>query len=541
MQRARFAFLLLVAACGGARAGGLWLCRQPGGGLVGYGDSVCRITVPYRYESAEPFTADGLAVVTVESTFAPRVGVVGRDRKEVIAPVHDRVKLGPDGQILVTTEHAGCPMRPAPMEDTLFDATGHALLSGPFAELRFFHEGLAAAVPARTGDAACAWRHDPFRKPDLHGFVDRSGHFVIPPQFEQAYDFAANGLAAVEVGGKWGFVDRQGRMAIPAQYERIAPTDLRADFDQQHYGFDETGVVRVETRDGVQLIDAQGHAVGSGGWWSIGPFNAAGVAWAIRAAGPRDLRDGLIDTHGKVLLEPTYRAAEPFANGFAAVARDGKWGFIDASGALVVPTRYDWVAPFGRHGVAKVLLHPGRDPMSPDVKSLGYGFVDSHGKVVLDKDDYDDADDFQDAMDQPLARVTRGGRTAYVDLHGQVALGWFEAGTLFGRDGLAAVKTGGKFGYIDRSGRFVIAPAYERAERFDGDALAVVMQGGKWGMVDHAGKVVVPFEYERLAAFKGRPFTRGRRGGHDMAIDASGHAVELPPLGPRRGVPADDR
>lgn len=49
------------------------------------------------------------------------------------------------------------------------------------------------------------------------GFIDATGKFVIPPQFELASWFS-EGLAAVRLNGKWGFIDASGRFVIPAQF-----------------------------------------------------------------------------------------------------------------------------------------------------------------------------------------------------------------------------------------------------------------------------------------------------------------------------------
>jgi hypothetical protein len=38
----------------------------------------------------------------------------------------------------------------------------------------------------------------------LYGYVRGDGTFVVPPRFEFAASFEANGLAAVREGGKWG-------------------------------------------------------------------------------------------------------------------------------------------------------------------------------------------------------------------------------------------------------------------------------------------------------------------------------------------------
>jgi hypothetical protein len=58
--------------------------------------------------------------------------------------------------------------------------------------------------------------------------------------------------------------------------------------------------------------------------------------------------------------------------------------------------------------------------------------------------------------------------------------------------GLACASKGGLFGYIDRTGKFVIPPPFEYSNEFS-DGLAGVPLGDKgWGFIDRTGKVVIP-------------------------------------------------
>jgi hypothetical protein len=41
---------------------------------------------------------------------------------------------------------------------------------------------------------------------DKYGYINEKGEEVIPPRFDDAQPFAANGLAAVRVKGKWGYI-----------------------------------------------------------------------------------------------------------------------------------------------------------------------------------------------------------------------------------------------------------------------------------------------------------------------------------------------
>ena len=61
-----------------------------------------------------------------------------------------------------------------------------------------------------------------------------------------------------------------------------------------------------------------------------------------------------------------------FSEGYAAVCKDGKWGYIDKTGQEVIPCQYDWANPF-HEGLASVLPSYGS----------GYGFIDTTGREVI--------------------------------------------------------------------------------------------------------------------------------------------------------------
>lgn len=61
-----------------------------------------------------------------------------------------------------------------------------------------------------------------------------------------------------------------------------------------------------------------------------------------------------------------------FSEGYAAVCKNGKWGYIDKAGQEVIPCQYDWANPF-HEGLASVLSS----------FDSGYGFIDTTGREVI--------------------------------------------------------------------------------------------------------------------------------------------------------------
>ena len=94
-----------------------------------------------------------------------------------------------------------------------------------------------------------------------------------------------------------------------------------------------------------------------------------------------------------------------------------------------------------------------------------------------------------------------------------VAAKYASAGSV--SEGLAAVKSGGKYGYVDRTGKEAVAPAYGHGADFR-EGLAAVEKDGKWGFIDKAGKAAVPLEYDLVTEFRGDTAVVRRNGQYGM-------------------------
>ena len=57
-----------------------------------------------------------------------------------------------------------------------------------------------------------------------YGYIDKTGHFVIEPQFNNALPFSED-MAAVMIGNvqfeRWGYIDMTGSLVINYQYDRV--------------------------------------------------------------------------------------------------------------------------------------------------------------------------------------------------------------------------------------------------------------------------------------------------------------------------------
>ena len=240
-----------------------------------------------------------------------------------------------------------------------------------------------------------------------YGYIDTEGAFVIVPQFEEAYRFS-EGLAAVGIDDRLGYIDRRGTMVIQPQFIRAE------DFSE--------GLAYVETSTTVGYINRTGQ------WvlipevprvWYVSSFSE-GLAWALGRDGPGRRAPhvyGYIDKTGEFAIPLQFVHAADFSCGLARVnmGRAGEWQFIDKTGSIALELAFDFVSLHFFEGLVAVLSH-GK-----------YGFADKTGNLVI----------------PPQFDQTSGFS-----------------------EGVAAVKIDGKYGYIDQTGEWVIAPQYMWADRF---------------------------------------------------------------------------
>ncbi len=161
----------------------------------------------------------------------------------------------------------------------------------------------------------------------------------------------------------------------------------------------------------------------------------------------RNGKYGFIDKSGNVVVPCKYGNAWSFSEGLAAVELDGKWGFIDKSGNVVVPCKYHAARSFSE-GLAAVRIG--------DWETGKWGFIDKSGNEVIPCK-YDGAGSFS--------------------------------------EGLAVVELDYYWGSIDKSGNVVIPCKYDNEYRFS-EGLAVVKFDGKYGFIDKSGNLVIPFKYD---------------------------------------------
>ncbi len=211
--------------------------------------------------------------------------------------------------------------------------------------------------------------------------------------------------------------------------------------------------------------------------------------------------------------------------------QNGKFGYIDRNGNIIVPAQFNEYAGDVREGLATVqigdkyasidssgkVVNPSSqcepiaalsysiqtNDLTPTEKGGKYGYIDRAGKVVIPFQFDFAADNFVEdiawvAVNGSVGYINKQGKTIVspqFDYRGHHGTGNFD-------NGLARVCSNRKCGYIDRIGKIVIPLKFDDAAKKFRSGLAWVKIGERLGFIDKTGKLAIPAQYMYLGAGK---------------------------------------
>lgn len=298
------------------------------------------------------------------------------------------------------------------------------------------------------------------RDNDQFGYINKSGEFVITPQFPKAKSFS-DGLAPAMKRKQWGFIDKTGAWVIQPEYDKVKPFN--------------SGYALVLVDKHWNYINKQGSVLQTPVTEKYYDFNQYGVAFYTK-----DKKVGLINTKGEVVLEPFYDAIKPFIDGYARVKIDDKWGMIDTSGKVFAPAEYSAIGDFRAQGIWV------RKGDSFGILSNGTMNIISGANKVWDF-----------PKGENLTYAKKEKKVGFVNAKGEWVIQPKFLKVRAFANGLAPVldEDEEKWGYINEQGAVKISFQFRDAEIFSADGLAPVKEKKLWGFVDANGKMVIPAEY----------------------------------------------
>lgn len=324
----------------------------------------------------------------------------------------------------------------------------------------------------------------------LWGFIDTEGRVTAKPQFKAVLTPFAEGLAGVKTVDGNGYAKPDGTIAFMADYDQLFP------FED---GLAEVREGEVETRT---VRSRPPVSIGIGWGWGWGDWLAFhhhrrhhhpwgwGIGLPIWYPGWYDyetvpsitVKRGYIDKSGKVIASPANDRVFSAGEKGILLSKDGRYGWVNREGTYIAHTIYTGLLPDEEDGV---LLAKGENkkwgllsmadgheilPFSyKEIRSLGSGYFG-----YKEEDKWGIADKDGTRLTAPLyLAVSKAGEGL---LPVKTKNGWsfltpagheafphddtFSDVTPFS-SGLAGVKVKGKWGLIDKTGTYVMRPAYE--------------------------------------------------------------------------------
>lgn len=219
------------------------------------------------------------------------------------------------------------------------DTNGQNIISALFPLGSQFSEGVASV--AQISDNRYRYT-----------FINDNMDITIPTMFDAAGDFT-EGLARVQLKGKWGYINKKGNWVIEPQYS------LCYEFNEGYAQASQKGKWGIINKKGEWVIAPLYQDITMVKEGILATQEKLGGAWKF------------VDIQGKQVISDSFERAGNFANGLAPVRKGDKWGYINKKGEVVIPYQYSGAYEFSPNGLASV------------EKNAYWGFINTKGEMVI--------------------------------------------------------------------------------------------------------------------------------------------------------------
>ncbi|HWT74391.1 MAG TPA: WG repeat-containing protein [Mobilitalea sp.] len=230
---------------------------------------------------------------------------------------------------------------------------------------------------------------------------------------------------------------------------------------------------------------------------------------------------GYINKSGKLVIEPTYAMAEDFYDGVAIVqikddtagssdeeANNVKYGAINTAGKMVVDPNFSYISKFNE-GIAGAIIE------NKDTYAFEYYILDKTGKILytLPSDMeivsmlFNGSDMQTQSEGLILVRNANSEMYGFIDRNGKLVIPCeYYEGYNF-TNGLALVKKDMNYQYIDKTGKVVIdASKYKFCRTFSEGLAAVAVQKDEqsaieFGYIDTKGNMKIEPQFAKAYSF----------------------------------------
>lgn len=316
-------------------------------------------------------------------------------------------------------------------------------------------------------------------KDGLYGFIDNNGKVVIKPQFDLALNFSEN-LAYARKDSVYGFIDKNGSFII----EHTLP---------KKYSFSKLLRTPVIEEKGIFGNYPKREDIRFSNGLCLFLDNTTN-------------KYGYINKYGDYKIAPKFESAFPFSEGLAVIQIDGKFGFINTEGNIVIDCIYDHANSFCcNRAICKFQKTVIRklDGREIPFYRMNVVVIDKTGAIINAPQGMAGLNDFSQNISvkfdiNKLLQTGKGKTFLDKDLNLMTEY-YFEDAKDFSEN-WAAIKVNGKWGFLKIDFQTIIEPTFDDVQNFH-DSLAPVKADGKWGFINEAGDLIIENKYDTVSVF----------------------------------------
>lgn len=280
------------------------------------------------YEAIGEFKQFGYAVMQRGGG----VGLLGRQGKEIVAPRYEDLKVLDTSLVAVRMEK----------QWMVIDLEGNIVIEKGYERVRVWDNCFLAyrrqgkwGLIDRSGRKLAGPDYDEISYDGSKFFLTRRGKHlgllgrdgsVIVPNIALEINVFNDSLFFFKKESLWGAFDRRGRQLIPAKYDSYSKV-------ADHY-------VKLVAEGRFYLYSVPCRGIITGDEYEN--FYAFSPRYVMTK---RNRQLGLLDWCGQVVLSPRYSEIQFYQGNLFRVNHQGKWGIVKSDDQLIIPFRYDYIAP----------------------------------------------------------------------------------------------------------------------------------------------------------------------------------------------------
>ena len=378
------------------------------------------------------------------------------ERGEVVIPLlYDQVRLAGDSFIIV---REGIGMG-------VIDVSGNVLWPPDFTHVEFFGETslvlaneeghfivVEETVVEIDSDEIMVLndRIAIARKGSRFGVINAHGDILVPIGLDRATSISED-LLLLHFDGRYGLMNKEGHILLMPVYNFVLKISER--------------ILAVAEGNMFGLINSAGERIFMQELSSTWVYNDNLSVWLrytneLEAAG----------NQGEIILDAiafVYDKAVGTPDTMYKVTKEGRFGFVDINGDVLLPIVYDANWTFNEE--LSLWIRYDR----------GWHLTGRHGESLLYPEEF-----FQDFFfgEGGIHQVMRNGRVGYINIFGEIVIPIIFDEIVYSDTGLAIARIGREFGFINYDGTFLTPIIYNNVTEFMDD-VAWVGKDGRWGII----------------------------------------------------------